>query len=340
LKNRITIRHIAKELGISAMTVSRALNNRANVDKKTKKKILETAKMMGYKPNHVARSLTINKTYTIGVVIPKLTNSFFPDAIQGIEEVAFENDFQIILTHSSENADREKQVIEALVSKRVDGILISTVLTKKELSFYTDLLDTNYPLVFFDRWLPGLEVNNVRTNDKEIARKIVDHLIDDHKYRKIAYIAGPDKLSISHERKEGYISSMKEHNLEIDDDWIVSANFDEEAGYEATKKLLSLPENKMPRAIFTVNDSAAFGAMEAIFDANLKIPDDIALVGFTDDKQDKLLNPPLTTVHQPAFEMGKRASQILIDIINGKSTTIEDIKIKSNIVLRRSCGCK
>jgi len=339
LKNRITIRHIARELGISAMTVSRALNNRSNVDEMTKKKVLETAKRMGYKPNHIARSLTTRKTYTIGVVVPKLLSSFFPDAIQGIEEVAFKKNYQIMLTHSSENPDRENQVIEALVSKRVDGILISTAQTVKNFKSYDDLLDSKYPIVFFDRWLPGIEASCVRTNDKEIAQKVTDHLIDVHKYVKIAHISGPSELSIADDRKQGYITSMKSHDLKIEDEWIVSANFDEETGYKATQKLLELPKKKRPRAIFAVNDSSAFGAMEAIYDAGLKIPEDIAIVGFTDDKQDKLLNPPLTTVHQPAYEMGKRATQILIDLIEGKSTAIEDIIIKSHIVIRKSCGC-
>jgi len=321
------------------MTVSRALNNRSNVDENTRKRVLETAKRMGYRPNHIARSLTTKRTFTIGVVLPKVSHSFFPDAIRGIEEIAYQKDYQLILTHSSEDATREIKVIESLVSKRVDGILISSAQNVKDLKHYNELLESNYPVVFFDRWMPGLAASSVRTNDEECARLITSHLIEEHGYKKIAHISGPGNVSIGAERLRGFKRAMEEHQLPINDNWIVEAAFDEKTGYQATKKLLNLPEEELPRAIFAVNDSSAFGAMEAIYDEELRIPEDIALVGFSDDKQDKLLNPPLTTVHQPAYEEGKRATQILIDMIEGKSKTIEDVIVKSHLVIRKSCGC-
>ncbi len=339
MNNRITIRQIARELGISAMTVSRALNNRSNVDENTRKRVLETAKSMGYRPNHIARSLTTKRTFTIGVVLPKVSHSFFPDAIRGIEEVAYQKDYQLILTHSSEDATREIKVIESLVSKRVDGILISSARNVRDLKHYNELLESSYPVVFFDRWIPGLAASSVRTNDEECARLITNHLIEKHGYQKIAHISGPGNVSIGAERLRGFRRAMEEHQLAINESWIVEAAFDENTGYEATKKLLNLPKEELPRAIFAVNDSTAFGAMEAIYDDELRIPEDVALVGFSDDKQDKLLNPPLTTVHQPAYEEGKRATQILIDMIEGKSTTIEDVIVKSHLVIRKSCGC-
>lgn len=178
------------------MTVSRALNNRSNVDKNTRKRVLDTAKRMGYKPNHIARSLTTKRTFTIGVVLPKMSHSFFPDAIRGIEEVAYQKDYQLILTHSSENAIRETKVIESLVSKRVDGILISSAQNVKDLKHYKELLESNYPVVFFDRWIPGLSASSVRTNDEECAWLITKHLIERHGYQKIAHISGPENVSI------------------------------------------------------------------------------------------------------------------------------------------------
>ena len=309
------------------------------MDENTRKSVLETAKRMGYRPNHIARSLTTKRTFTIGVVLPKVSHSFFPDAIRGIEEVAYQKDYQLILTHSSEDATREMKVIESLVSKRVDGILISSAQNVRDLKHYNELLESNYPVVFFDRWMPGLSASSVRTNDEECARLITNHLIEKHGYKKIAHISGPGNVSIGAERLRGFRHAMEEHNLAINKNWIVEAAFDEKTGYEATKKLLNLPKEELPRAIFAVNDSTAFGAMEAIFDEELRIPEDVALVGFSDDKQDKLLNPPLTTVHQPAYEEGKRATQILIDMIEGKSETIEDVIVKSHLVIRKSCGC-
>jgi len=147
-------------------------------------------------------------------------------------------------------------------------------------------------------------------------------------------------VSIGADRLMGFRRAMEEARIPIHKNWIVEAGFDEKTGYDAAKKLLSLPKEILPEAIFAVNDSTAFGAMEAIYEEELKIPDDIAIVGFSDDKQDKLLNPPLTTVHQPAYEEGKRATQILIDMIEGKSKSIEDVVVKSYLVIRKSCGCK
>ncbi len=339
MNNRITIRQIARELGISAMTVSRALNNRSNVDENTKQKVLETAKRMGYRPNHIARSLTTKRTFTIGVVLPKMSHSFFPDAIRGIEEIAYQKDYQLILTHSSEDAKRETKVVESLISKRVDGILISSAQNVTDLKPYRELLDSNYPVVFFDRWIPGLAASSVRTNDEECAWLITKHLIEEHHYKRIAHISGPGNVSIGADRLRGYKRAMHEHGLLIPDNWIVEAGFDEKSGYQAMSELLKLPPEERPRAIVSVNDSAAFGIMEAIYEEELRIPEDIAIVGFADDRQDKLLNPPLTTVHQPAYEEGKRATQILIDMIEGKSMAIEDIIVKSHLVIRKSCGC-
>ncbi len=339
MNNRITIRQIAKELGISAMTVSRALNNKSYVDPDTRRRVLEMAQKMGYKPNHIARSLTIKKTYTIGVVLPKLSHSFFPDAIRGIEEAAYQREYQLILAHSSEDEVREKKVIESLVSKRVDGILISSAENITDLQLYKELLEANYPIVFFDRWIPNLEVSSVKTNDEESMMIITEHLITKHGYTNIAHISGPQNVSIGLERYRGYKKAMENHDLTINEEWVVSAGFNEASGYEAMKKILNLPERKQIQAVVAVNDPTAFGAMEAIYEKGMKIPEDIAIVGFGDDKQDKLLASPLTTIHQPAYEEGKRAAQILIDLMEGKSNVTEDIVIKSYLVVRNSCGC-
>lgn len=322
------------------MTVSRALNDKDNVDEDTKLKILETAKLMGYKPNHIARSLTTRRTYTIGLVLPKISHSFFASALMGIEEATYLKEYQLILAHSSEDAKREIKVIESLESKRVDGLLISSAQSVKNLSQYQDLIENNYPVVFFDRRVPGLNVNSVRTNDEEISREMVEHLILKHHYKKIAHIKGPEHVSIGADRLNGYKKAMKAHGLPIDKNWMIGTELNEKSGYESMKHLLDLPEKIRPEAVFAITDSVAMGAMEAIYEQNLRIPDDIAVVGYNDDKQDNLLNPPLTTVHQPAYEMGKRAAQVLIDIIEGKSQAIEEIVIKSHLVIRKSCGCK
>jgi len=335
---RATQKEIAKELGISVMTVSRALNNRENVDDKTRKKVLDTAKRLGYKPNQIAKSLVLNKTYTIGVVVPEISHSFFPEVIRGIEEVTYQRQYHLILTHSAEKQKREKDAINTLESHRVDGILISTAESVKNFKLYKELINSNYPVVFFDRYVEGIGASTVGINDKESSRQITKHLID-HGYKKLAHLSGPSKVSIGLKRLEGFKEALKEANLEINEELIIESGFQESGGYKAMNKLLKLPKNKRPRAVVAVNDPAAFGAMRAIRDAGLNIPDDIAIVGFTDDIRAELLPCPLTTIRQPAYEVGKKAAKKLIDCIDGDDT-VENIVVDTELIIRKSCGCK
>jgi DNA-binding LacI/PurR family transcriptional regulator len=335
---RVTGKDIAQKLDISEMTVSRALNNRGYVDKVTKKKVLAMAKELGYSPNHIAKSLVLKRTHTIGVVVPEITHSFFPEAIRGIEEVAFMARYQLILTHSAEDAKREHDAIQTLESKRVDGILISTAQSVADYSFYRQLIKVNVPLVFFDRCVFNIGANCVSIDDEESAKQITIHLIN-HGYKRIAHLSGPLHVSIGKERLSGFKKALKEHDLPLYKELMVESGFHEQGGYEAMKKILSLPKKLRPRAVVAVNDPAAFGAIKAINEHRLNVPNDIAIVGFSDDIRAALISPPLTTVHQPAYEVGKRAAQKLLEIIEGKSTSIDEIIVKTEQVIRTSCGC-
>ncbi len=320
------------------MTVSRALNNRENVDQNTRQRILKAAKRLGYRPNHIAKSLVLKKTFTIGVVIPEITHSFFPEVIRGIEEVSYNAGYQLILTHSAEDFEREKKAILTLEAKRVDGILISTSETVQDFGLYQELLALNFPLVFFDRCVNGIGATCVSINDEESAYMITNHLIE-HGYRKIAHLSGPTKVSIGLARLNGFKRALQEKGLEIRDEWIVESGFHESGGYAAMKSLLELPSDRLPRAIVAVNDPAAFGAMQAIHEADLRIPEDIAIVGFSDDIRAPLMLTPLTTIRQPAYEVGKIAAQRLLDIIEGRQKEPQEVVIPTQIIIRRSCGC-
>lgn len=335
---RVTGKDIAKKLGISEMTVSRALNNRGYVSQQTKKKVLAMAKELGYSPNHIAKSLVLKRTHTIGVVVPEITHSFFPEAIRGIEEVTFMAKYQLILTHSAEDAKREHDAIQTLESKRVDGILISTAQSVADYSFYQKLIKANVPLVFFDRCVFNIGANCVSINDEESAKLITIHLIN-HGYKRIAHLCGPLHVSIGKERLKGFKEALQEYDLPLYKELIVESGFHEQGGYDAMKKILSLPKKLRPQAVVAVNDPAAFGAIKAINEAHLSVPNDIAIVGFSDDIRAALISPPLTTVRQPAYEVGKRAAQKLLEIIEGKSTSLDPIIIKTDQVIRSSCGC-
>lgn len=335
----VTLKHIAEALGVSAMTVSRALNNRSNVDEETREKVLEKAQSMGYTPNHVAKSLVSSKTYTIGVVIPEITHAFFPEVVRGIEEVTNTSDYQLFLTNANEQFDREKNAIRTLRSKRVDGILVSSSQTIDDYSFYEELIGSGTKLVFFDRCIEGIGASCVSVNDQESSRQITEHLIEAHGYTKIAHLSGPQDVSIGKKRYQGYLEALQSHSLPVREKWIISGGFQEERGYKAMTTLLDLPREEYPEAVVAVNDPAAIGAVKAIEEAGLSIPDDIAIVGFTDDIRAPLLDVPLTTVHQPAYEVGKRAAEKLIRAIESDSEEIENVMVPTTLKIRSSCGC-
>lgn len=334
----VTLKHIAKELGMSAMTVSRALNNKDNVDKNTKKRVVEKAQSMGYTPNHVAKSLVSRKTNTIGVVIPEIYHAFFSEVISGIEEMVYKMNYQLFLTNSAEKSEREKSSINALQSKRVDGILISCAETSDDSSFYKQIINTGLPFVFFDRCIENIGASCVSVNDFESSKQITQHLIE-HGYKKIAHLSGPKGVSMAQKRKNGYIEALKENDTPFDKSLVKVSGFNEKGGYKAMNELLDLPVDKWPRAVVAVNDPAAFGAIKAIKERGLTIPDDIAIVGFSDDIRSELIDCPLTTVRQPAYQIGKRAAEKLINMIDTNEEPIENIVLTNEIIIRESCGC-
>lgn len=335
----VTLKEVAEALGFSMMTISRVINNRPNVNEGTRKRVLKKAQEMGYFPNHIAKSLVSSKTYTIGVTIPEISHSFFPEVVRGIEEVTYNMKYQLFLVNTAESFEREVGAINSLRSKRVDGVMVSSSLKTDEYSYYKQVINSGLPIVFFDRCIEGIGASCIGVDDESGSRKITEHLIS-HKYKDIAHLSGPVKVSIGKERLAGYLDAMKRHHLPVKDNWIVESGFNESGGYKAMKKLLDLPKELRPRAVFAVNDPVAFGAMDAVRDEGLSVPDDIAIVGFTDDVRAKLVSCPLTTVHQPAYEVGKKAAQKLIRTIENNSEPPENIKVITTLKIRSSCGCK
>jgi DNA-binding LacI/PurR family transcriptional regulator len=337
LSSNVTLKHIADELGLSAMTVSRAINNKENVDIKTRSRVLKKARMMGYSPNRIAKSLVNRKTQTIGVVLPEISHSFFPNVVKGIEEAAYNKKYQLFLTNSVEDHEREKQAIETLRSHRVDGLLISCAQTAEDSSYYKELVDTGLPVVFFDREADNAGASSVVIDDVESSYKVTTHLIQSG-YRKIGHLHGPEKVSIGKKRMIGYKMALEDHGLDFTESRVAESGFLKAGGYRAMKELLSLPAEYLPDAVVSVNDPVAYGAMEAIQEAGLKIPEDIAITGFTDDVMAPLVDPPLTTIFQDGYQIGLHAAQKLINVIENEDTTVEKIYIKTSLVIRSSCG--
>ena len=342
-RTRRTVRHatsgdVAKASGVSIMTVSRVFSGKTNVDEKTRAKVMKAARKIGYRPNLIARSLALSRTRTIGVVIPEISHSFFPEAIRGIEEVATTAGYHLLLMHSAEMAEREYAALQTLDANRVDGILLSVAQDAADEKPYARVMQMGIPLVFFDRCVRGIGATCVSIDDEESARTITHHLIA-HGYTHIAHLAGPEHLAISRDRAAGYRRAHAEAGLICDPALTVSAGFHEDAGHAAMLSLIRLPRGRRPRAVVAINDPAAYGAIRAITDAGLRVPEDIAVVGFSDDLRASLMPVPLTTIRQPAYALGLAAARSLIAAIDGGRNAAEDQVIRAELIVRVSCGC-
>lgn len=320
------------------MTVSRVINNKANVDANTRQRVLDMAKTMGYTPNHVAKSLVSQKTHTIGVVLPEIHHVFFSEVVSGIEDVVYKNNYQLFLTNSAESEKREKHVIQALRSKRVDGIILSCAQDSTDHEYYSQLVKSGVPLVFFDRCVDDIGASCIRVNDEASSKEVTQHLIE-HGYKKIGHLKGQNNVSVARERLDGFKHALKESNLPINEEWIQESGFSEQGGYNAMMKILSKPRDAWPRAMVAVNDPVAFGAIKAMDEVGVSVPDEIAIVGFSDDIRSELLKCPLTTIRQPAYTIGKKAAEKLINTIEENDEPIVDIRISTKLIVRKSCGC-
>jgi len=332
--NQVTIKDIARLLGMSPSSVSRALHDHPDISPATKEKVLALAKKLDYQPNSIARSLKIRKTRTIGVLVPTIRHDFFASVISGIEEVAYQAGYSIFVSQSNENYEREMLNVQALLSNRVDGLLVSISQTTKSSENFRAILKKGIPLVFFDRAFEDLPANRVIVDDYDGAYRAVDYLIS-RGYKKIAHLAGPSYLSISRERYSGYRTALKDHNIRFRANYVVSGGLEEKDGIEGMTRLFDLGEK--PDAIFAVNDPVAIGAFIKIREKGLKIPDDIALVGFSNNPITSLIEPPMTTVEQPSHKLGQTAATLLLEQIeNDSDGETKTIVLKTKLIVRGS----
>ncbi|MBL7873497.1 MAG: LacI family DNA-binding transcriptional regulator [Cyclobacteriaceae bacterium] len=337
--NQVTIKDIARELGISPSTVSRALKDHPDISVSTKKAVNELAEKLNYQPNIVALNLRQKKTNTIGVIIPEIVHFFFSTVISGIEDVAYTAGYNVILAQSNESYQREITDMKALFNSRVDGMLLSISRETINFDHIESIISKGVPIVFYDRMYNSPNSSKVIVDDYAGAKEAVNHLIQQG-CKKIAHINGSPNLIISIDRFRGYTDALAENKIEHDEDLIVncqSGTFEE--GKRATNKLLS--QKNIPDAIFAGNDPMAMGAMMAIKEKGLKIPQDVAIVGFSNWFFGELMDPSLTTVDQPGFEMGQEAARLLIRQIEMKDKEDFDPQpetkiLKTRLIIRNS----
>ncbi len=315
----ISINDIARQLKVSASTVSRALNDNPEISLKTKKKVIAYAKKVGYRPNILALSLKSKRTYTIGLIIPEITHHFFSSVISGVEEMAYGNGYRVMICQSSEDKSREELNIQALLDHRVDGILVSVSKNTYNVDHFSRAFENNIPVVFYDRISDDMATDRVITDDYEGSRSAVKHLIE-RGYHNILHLAAPGHLLIGKERHRGYIQALNEHNIPYNKNRVLFCD----TSLKVRKNrdhILKLIRNGVD-GIFTANDSTATAVMQLLQAEGYNIPADVAIAGFGDDPIAIIVNPALTTVEQKGYAMGKESVNLLIERIENPDEII------------------
>lgn len=330
--HQVTIKDIARELGVSPSTVSRSLKDHPDISPATKKQVKELVEKLKYRPNAVALSLRSRKSNIIAVVVPEIVHHFFSSVISGIEEVAMEAGYNVMIFQSNERYDREVLITRALSSNQADGVLVSVSKTSRNFGHFSELMNEGLPLVFFDRACEELYADRVVVDDFNGAFNAVEHLIRTG-CRRIAHFGAPQHLQIGYQRKRGYISALEKNGIQPDEQIMIKCDTHDEA-LEMTPEIMRLPDP--PDAIFTVNDLTAAGVLKVLKQMRFRIPEDVSVIGFTDGLVSTVTDPLLTTVSQHGFDMGKKAMEMLLKRINALEEDYPAVTeiIKTELVIR------
>ena len=328
-----TIKDIARKLNISISTVSRAMRNAPDVNADTKRAVMALSEELNYQPNKLALSLKQKQTHNIGVIVPNL-DYVLSTMVKGIDEVALEAGYTVMVCQSNESFGREIVNTRRLLDSLVDGFIISVSSETKVFDHFKKIQEKQMPMVVFDRVTPYLKAPGVRIDNEDGGFHATEHLIEQG-YKRIAILAGPKNLGISNQRLDGYLKALKKYRIKPDEDLIINCDFNQQYAYIATQELLNM--KKRPDAIFTISDRMAIGAMLAIKEKGLRMPQDIGLVGFNNEPVVSLVTPGISSVDQPAFELGKVAAKLFIETVhnNGDMSEVEEI-LKPKLIIRES----
>jgi len=329
----VTIKDIAKLANVSITTVSRVINNKTEgVSEETRERILQLVKEHEYQPNAIARGLVTKKTKTLGLIIPDITNPFFPDIARGVEDSAHIYGYNVFLCNTDDNLDKESEYINALKEKYVDGIIFTSSSIPKQ-EHIKELIKSGIPIVIMDRRIESDDIYGVFLDNYEGGYIATKHLID-LGHKKIGCITGPLYSKSARERLEGYKGCLNENGLEYDESIVFEGDYKINSGITGSEKLLNL--NKKISAIFVCNDLMAYGSYKTIRSRGYKIPDDISIIGFDDIYLSQILEPQLTTIRQPAYDMGLTAARMLIKLIEGEKLNRKIINFKPKLIIRQS----
>ena len=331
----ITIKDLAEKLNISVSTVSRALKDNPEISQQTREVVQKLAKELGYRPNPIAVALKTRKSNTIGVVVPQIVSTFFSTVVKKIEEVADSYGYNVLVSSSNESFEKEKKNIDIFLANRCDGIILSLAKSTTSFEHIQNIINTGVPLVLFDRTTKELNVSKVVADDADAAYRVVMHLIHGGA-RKIAILTGAEHLSIGKNRLKGYKKAMTDSGLEIYPDLIVRCDdFSVPAAKEAVLKLLD--SEHVPDAIFGINDDMAIGALEAVKEKGLRIPEDVAIFGFSNSKRSRYMTPSVSTINQFPEKVGEKAAELLFEqILDPRHARIREEVINCELIVRES----
>jgi len=329
------IYEIAKKVGVSHMTVSRAFNKPELVGRKTKEKIFKIANELNYRPSMVAISMRTKKTYYIGLILPDIINPFFPEIVRGVDDFARKSNYNVILVNTDNDYNIQNSSLNMFSNRRIDGIILSGIAGgKKDNIFINEIISRNIPVVLIDRYIPELNSSYVITNNQKAAYDATSYLIN-LGHTKIGVISSPQKIKIFQDRLKGYKSALMNSNIKFNEDLIIEGEESIKSGYITTKALFNR-SNKFT-ALFSMCDFMAFGAYQYCRKNNVSIPDDISIISIDDIYASALLTPPLTTMAQKKYDMGYIAAKILIDCIRKNKIPKKQVILEAQLIERLSC---
>lgn len=329
-----SIHDVARQAGVSTATVSRVLSGSESVNAQLRERVLKSVSDLNYRPNKVARSLRVQKSTTIGLVIPDIQNPFYLSIVRAVEDMAYDSHYRVFLCNSDENIEKEAFYLNQLLDENVAGVILSPAREKnKRAAEQIRRFAENTPVVVLDRRLDDISLDTVLTNNREAAYEMVSHLIASG-YRSIGAILGVSDITTGRERLEGYINALADHQIPVSPDWIVQVIPKEANGYEAARQILNLPNP--PAVLFTGNCELTSGVLRAIHELNLTIPGDIALAGFDDMRWNVIVQPGITAIAQPTYEIGRVAATLLLERIENPARPVREVVLKSTVIIRKS----
>ena len=332
MKKKPTMQDVAAIAGVSTATVSNVINNTKNVSEGTKRKILDVIESLDYIPNNLAKSLKMQDTKLIGLLISDIANPFFPPVVRGIEDSLAENGYNLILCETNSDSNLERENLRVLLSRRIEGLMVS--LAGSEESHFENI-DT--PLVFFNRVPVSDQYNKVQVKNFKAAYVGTTHLIG-HDYKRVAILAGPQHLNVGRDRLFGYKEALLESGREVDSNYISIREFTVAEGYQGMKELMD--RSPKPDAVFTSNNALTLGAFQYLKDAGYRIPTDIAFLGYDDTQWATIVDPPISVVRYPMYEMGQAIGAMIIALVKSRGQEPpRTIAFEPELVVRKSCGC-